>query len=93
MWVWHHIKNIATRFLVQRLVSGNATGHVVTKRDKIDGRFQRFSVGIGYLQRKTIVAEIAQHIARIRSARLDVAKELPAAILLQGFEHIFRLAA
>ena len=93
MRVRHHIKNIAARFVIQRLIGGDAAGHVVAKGDKIDGRLQRIAVGVSDVQFEAVFAEIAQHIARIRAAALYIAKELPAAIFLQGLKHVFRLAA
>ena len=37
--VRHHAENIAARLLVQRLVGGDAAGHVVAEGDKVDGGF------------------------------------------------------
>ncbi len=40
-----------------------------------------------------VVAEEAQHVARISATALNVAKELPCPVLLQGFQNIFGFAA
>ena len=91
--VRHHAENIAARLFVQLFVGGHAAGHIVAEGDKIDGLFQGFAIGIGNLKANAVVAEIAQHIARVSAAALDIAKELPAAVLLQGFKNIVRFAA
>ncbi|MNL58531.1 hypothetical protein D3C87_1821760 [compost metagenome] len=82
MRVWHHAQNIASRLLVELLVGGHAAGHIVAERDKIDGGFQRFAIGIGDFKRNSVIAEESQHIARIRPTTLYVAEELPRAVFL-----------